>query len=231
MATSGTTAFTLDIGDVLDEAYELCGMEMRTGYDYKSAKRALNLVFLEWQNKGLNLWTLDQGTIAVTAGTNTYTLATSAIDVIDAFIRTDASDITKQLDQRLTRISRTEYNHQSNKLTRSKPTQFFIDKNTGAHSIVLWSTPDDAKTYTIVYDYVKRIQDAGITAANNPDVPARYLPCLTYALAFNIACKSPSAQPMIPMIKARYDELWKDVSEADRERSNIKFVPDLSYMN
>ena len=116
MATSGTTAFTLDIGDVLDEAYELCGMEMRTGYDYKSAKRALNLVFLEWQNKGLNLWTLDQGTIAVTAGTNTYTLATSAIDVVDAFIRTDASDITKQLDQRLTRISRTEYNHQSNKL-------------------------------------------------------------------------------------------------------------------
>lgn len=231
MATSGTTAFTLDIGDVLEEAYELCGMEMRTGYDFKSAKRALNLVFLEWQNKGLNLWTLDQGTIAVTAGTNTYTLATSAIDVVDAFIRTDASDITKQLDQRLTRISRTEYNHQSNKLTRSKPTQFFIDKNTGAHSIVLWATPDDAKTYTIVYDYVKRIQDAGITAASNPDVPARYLPCLTYALAFNIACKAPNALPRLPMIKARYDELWKDVSEADRERSNIKFVPDFSYMN
>jgi hypothetical protein len=231
MATSGTTAFTLDIGDILEEAYELCGMEMRTGYDYKSAKRALNLVFLEWQNKGLNLWTLAQGTISVTAGTNTYSLESSAIDVIDAFIRTDAGDITKQIDQRMTRISRTEYNHQSNKLTRSKPTQYFIDKNTGTNSIVLWATPDDAKTYTVIYDYVKRIEDAGITGASNADVPARYLPCLTYALAFNIACKSPTAQQRVPMIKMRYEELWKDVSEADRERSNVKFVPDLSYMN
>ncbi len=231
MATSGTHTFTLDLSDIMEEAYDLCGLELRSGYSYRSAKRALNLVFLEWQNKGLNLWTVEQGTVTLSSGTNTYSLDSSAIEVIDAFIRTDAGDITKQIDQRMTRISRTEYNHQSNKLTRSKPTQFFVDKNTGTHSIVLWSTPDDAKTYTIVYDYVKRIQDAGITAATNADVPARYLPCLTYALAFNIACKSPSAQQRVPMIKMRYDELWKDVSEADRERSNVKFVPDLSYMN
>jgi len=231
MATSGTTAFNLDIGDILEESYELCGLEMRTGYDYKTAKRALNLVFLEWQNKGLNLWTLAQGTISVTAGTNTYALVSSAIDVVDAFIRTDAGDTTKQIDQRLTRISRTEYNHQSNKLTRSKPTQFFVDKNTGTNSIVLWATPDDAKTYTIVYDYIKRIEDAGITSATNADIPARYLPCLTYALALNIAFKNPKSQPMIPMLQTKYNELWKDVSEADRERSNVKFVPDLSYMN
>ena len=119
MATSGTTAFNLDIGDILEEAYDLCGLEMRTGYDYKSAKRALNLVFLEWQNKGLNLWTLDQASISVTAGTNTYDLQSSALDVVDAFVRTDAGDIDKQMDQRLKRISRTQYNHQSKKLTRS----------------------------------------------------------------------------------------------------------------
>tara|TARA_R100001510_G_scaffold56818_1_gene63154 strand:- start:995 stop:1690 length:696 start_codon:yes stop_codon:yes gene_type:complete len=231
MATSGTTAFNLDIGDILEEAYDLCGLEMRTGYDYKSAKRALNLVFLEWQNKGLNLWTLDQASISVTAGTNTYDLQSSALDVVDAFVRTDAGDIDKQMDQRLKRISRTQYNHQSKKLTRSKPTQFFVDKNTGTNSIVLWATPDDAQAYSIVYDYVKRIEDVGITAANNADVPARYLPCLTYALAFNLACKSQNAQPRVPMIKARYDELWKDVSEADREKANVKFVPNLSYMN
>ena len=129
MATSGTTAFTLDIGDILEEAYELCGMEMRSGYDFNSAKRALNLVFLEWQNKGLNLWTLEQGTQALTEGTSSYALPSSALDVVDAFIRTDAGNVDKQFDQRLNRISRTQYNHQATKLNKSKPTQFFVDKN------------------------------------------------------------------------------------------------------
>jgi hypothetical protein len=231
MATSGTTAFNLDIGDILEEAYDLCGLELRTGYDYRGAKRALNLVFLEWQNKGLNLWTIAQGSATLTAGTNTYSLDASAMDIIDAFIRTNAGDSSKQFDQRLTRISRTEYNHQATKLTQSQPTQFYVDKNTGTNSIVLWSTPDSAETYTLIYDYVKKIEDVGTAASNNADVPTRYLPCLTYALAHNIACKSPEAQVRVPMIKQRYDELWRDVSDADREKASIRFVPDLSYLN
>jgi len=229
MATSGTTAFNLDIGDILEEAYDLCGLELRTGYDYRGAKRALNLVFLEWQNKGLNLWTIAQGSATLTAGTNTYSLDASAMDVIDAFIRTNAGDATKQFDQRLNRISRTEYNHQATKLTQSKPTQFFIDKNTGTNNIVLWSTPDSNETYTLIYDYVKKIEDVGSVASNNADVPTRYLPCLTYALAHNIACKSPEAQMRVPMIKQRYNELWQDVSDADREKASVRFVPDISY--
>ena len=229
MATSGTNAFNLDIGDILEEAYDLCGLELRTGYDYRGAKRALNLVFLEWQNKGLNLWTVAQGSDTLISGTNTYSLDASAMDVIDAFIRTNAGDATKQFDQRLNRISRTEYNHQATKLTQSKPTQFFIDKNTGTNNIVLWSTPDSNETYTLIYDYVKKIEDVGSVASNNADVPTRYLPCLTYALAHNIACKSPEAQVRVPMIKQRYDELWRDVSDADRERASVRFVPDISY--
>jgi len=229
MATSGTNTFNLDIGDILEEAYDLCGLELRTGYDYRGAKRALNLVFLEWQNKGLNLWTIAQGSSTLIAGTNTYSLDASAMDVIDAFIRTNSGDTSKQFDQRLNRISRTQYNHQATKLTQGQPTQFYIDKNTGTNSIVLWSTPDSSQTYTLVYDYVKKIEDVGTAASNNADVPTRYLPCLTYALAHNIACKSPEAQVRVPMIKQRYDELWRDVSDADRERASVRFVPDISY--
>ena len=99
MATSGTTAFTLDLGDIMEEAYDLCGSELRSGYDYRGAKRALNLIFLEWQNKGLNLWKIEQATQTLTAGTSSYTLESSALEVVDAFIRTDAGDTDKQFDQ------------------------------------------------------------------------------------------------------------------------------------
>ena len=228
MATSGTTAFTLDLADIMEEAYDLCGSELRSGYDYKGAKRALNLIFLEWQNKGLNLWKIEQATQTLTAGTSSYAIESSALEVIDAFIRTDAGDTDNQFDQRLNRISRTEYNHQAVKLLQSKPTQFFIDKGTTSNNIVLWATPDSTETYTLVYDYIKRIEDAGSVASNNADVPSRYLPCLTYALAYNLACKIPEAVNRVPMIKQRYDELWNDVSDADRERAPVKFVPDMN---
>ena len=228
MATSGTHTFNLDLSDIMEEAYDLAGVELRSGYSYMGAKRALNLIFLERQNKGLNLWTIEQGSVSLTAGTNTQSLDSSAIEVVDAFIRTNASDVDKQFDQRLNRISRTEYNHQANKLNQAKPTQFFIDKNTGTIQITLWSTPDDADTYTLVYDYIQKIEDAGTVASNNADVPARYLPCLTYALAYNLACKYPETQQRVPMIKQRYDELWNEVSDADRERASVRFVPDIA---
>ena len=225
MATSGTTTFNLDLSDIMEEAYDLCGLVMRSGYDYNTARRALNLIFLEWQNKGLNLWKIEQATQALTAGTSSYAAETSALEIVDAFIRTDSGDTDKQFDQQLTRISRTQYNHQAKKLTQGKPTQFFADKGTSGINIVLWSTPDSAQTYTLVYDYIKRIEDAGNVATNNADVPARYLPCLTYALAYNIACKEPEAQNRVNMIRGRYMELWNEVSDADRERAAVKFVP------
>ena len=113
MATSGTTTFNLDLSDIMEEAYDLCGMQMRSGYNYRTAKRALDLIFLEWQNRGLNLWTIKQATQALTAGTSSYAANSAAIEIVDAFIRTDSGDTTKQFDQQLTRISRTQYNHQA----------------------------------------------------------------------------------------------------------------------
>jgi hypothetical protein len=228
MATSGTTTFNLDISDIMEEAYDLCGLELRSGYSYRGAKRALNLVFLEWQNKGLNLWTVEQGSATLVAGTSSYTAESSTLDIVDVSIRTNAGNVNDQFDQRLNRISRTEYNHQASKLTQSKPTQFYVDKDNDAVKIVLWATPDSAETYTLIYDYVKRIEDVGTVASNNADVPTRYLPCLTYALAYNLACKSPEAIQRVPMIRQRYMELWDEASDADREKAAVRFVPDLS---
>ena len=218
MATSGTTTFNLDISDIMEEAYDLCGLELRSGYSYRGAKRALNLVFLEWQNKGLNLWTIEQGSATLVAGTSSYTAESSALDIVDVSIRTNAGNVDDQFDQRLNRISRTEYNHQATKLNQSKPTQFFVDKNVGTSNIVLWSVPDSRQTYTLIYDYINRVEDAGNPASNNADVPARYLPCLTYALAYNICTKNDEAIQRAPLLKQRYDQLWDEVSEADREK-------------
>ncbi len=227
MATSERTTFNLDLSDIMEEAYDLCGLTMRSGYDYRSAKRALNLIFLEWQNKGLNLWKIEQASQTLESGTSSYSAEQSALEIVDAFIRTDAGNVDKQFDQRLNRISRTQYNHQATKLNQSKPSQFFVDKNVGTSNIVLWSTPDSAQTYTLVYDYIARVEDAGNPSSNNADVPTRYLPCLTYAIAYNIATKHDEALQRVPLLKQRYDELWAEVSEADREKATVKFVPDL----
>ena len=229
MATSGTTSFNLDLSDILEEAYELCGLEMRSGYDYKTAKRGLDLLFLEWQNKGLNLFTVETGTQVLTAGTNTYSLGSDVMEVIEAFIRTDSGDTSNQVDQTLRRISVSEYSHITNKLTEAKPTIFYLDKGVANPSIKLWSTPDSAETYTLVYEYIKKIEDAGTLASNNAAVPTRYLPCLTYGLAYNIACKHEESLTKVPMIRQRYLELWNEVSDADRERASVNFVPFNSY--
>ena len=227
MATSGTNTFNLDITEIMQEAFDLCGLDLRSGGDYNTAKRALDLIFLEWQNKGLNLWKVEQGSITLTAGANLYDADAAALEIVDVVLRTDAGDQDNQFDQRLTRISRTEYNHQAKKLLQSKPTQYYVDKGLTL-KIGVWATPDSAQTYTLIYDYIKKIEDAGTNASLTTDVPARYLPCLTYALAFNIACKNEQSQARFPMIKARYDELWKEVSEADRERASVKFVPNMN---
>ena len=227
MATSGTTTFNLDLSDIIEEAYELCGLELRSGYEYKTARRALDLLFLEWQNRGLNLFSVEEATQTLTEGTSDYTLDSNVLDIIEAFIRTNASDVNKQVDQTLRRISVSEYAHIANKLNKGKPSLFYFDRNISTPTVKLWSSPDGNETYTLVYFYVKKIEDTGNVASNNTAVPTRYLPCMTYGLAYNIACKRPEAQERIGMIRARYMELWDEVSSAQRERANIKLVPNL----
>jgi len=225
MATSGTYTFNLDLGDIVEEAFERAGLEARTGYDYRTARRSLDLMFLEWQNRGLNLWTIQEGTQAVTAGTARYALDSDELDVVEAFIRTDSGSTSNQSDQMITRISISQYAHLTNKLEQSKPLQYWIERDPGAIAINLWPVPDDAQTYTLIYYYLQRIEDSGSPGTNNVDIPARYLPCMVAGLAYQISLKSPEATNRATLLKQIYDEQWQLASEADREKASLFMVP------
>jgi hypothetical protein len=225
MATSGTFTFNLDLADSLEEAFERAGLELRSGYDYKTARRSLNLMMLEWQNRGLNLWSVDFATQALTAGTNQYTLDGKVLDIIEAFVRTSAGEVNQQFDQSMTRISVSQYSNLSNKLTQSKPLQYYVERNVDSITINVWPTPDDQETYQFGYYYMERVEDAGNSAANNIDVPARFLPCLVSGLAYQLSMKYPSAGARAQALKADYEEQWTLASDSDRNKASLYVYP------
>lgn len=225
MATSGTYAFNLDLSDILEEAYEMAGLELRSGYDYRTARRSLDLMFLEWQNKGLNLWTVQEGSQTLTAGTGRYVLTGDQLDVIEASLRTDDGDADKQTDLTMSRISVSQYSHLTNKLTQGRPIQFWIEKDPGAIALNVWPVPDDAVTYKINYYYIQRVEDTGSPASNNVDIPARFMPCMAAGLAYYISIKRPEASDRAPLLKQVYDEQWNLAADADRDKSSFYMVP------
>ena len=225
MATSGTFSFNLDLADSMEEAFERAGLELRSGYDYKTARRSLNLMMLEWQNRGLNLWSVDFATQALTAGTNQYTLDGKVLDIIEAFVRTNAGEVNQQFDQSMTRISVSQYSNLSNKLTQSKPLQYYVERNVDSITINVWPTPDDQETYQFGYYYMERVEDAGNSAANNIDVPARFLPYLVSGLAYQLSMKYPSAGARAQALKADYEEQWTLASDSDRNKASLYVSP------
>jgi|TARA_R110000787_G_scaffold88158_1_gene187348 hypothetical protein len=225
MATSGTYSFNLDLSDILEEAYERAGLELRSGYDYRTARRSLNLMFLEWQNKGLNLWSVQEGSQTLTAGTGRYALAGDQLDVIEASLRTDDGDANKQTDLTMSRISISQYSHLTNKLTQGRPIQYWIEKDPGAIALNVWPVPDDAVTYKINYYYIQRIEDTGSPASNNVDIPARFMPCMAAGLAYYISIKRPEASDRAALLKQVYDEQWNLAADADREKASFFISP------
>jgi hypothetical protein len=225
MATSGTYSFNLDLSDILEEAYERAGLELRSGYDYRTARRSLDLMFLEWQNKGLNLWSVQEGSQDLTAGTGRYALSSDQLDVIEASLRTDDGDANKQTDLTMSRISVSQYSHLTNKLTQGRPIQFWIEKDPGAIALNVWPVPDDAVTYKINYYYIQRVEDTGSPASNNVDIPARFMPCMAAGLAYYISIKRPEASERAPLLKQVYDEQWDLAADADRDKSSFYMVP------
>ena len=195
MATSGSTNFDIDVAEIIEEAYERCGLEVRTGYDAKTARRSLNLMFADWANRGLNLWTVKQGTQALTQGTATYTLTADVTDILEVVLRRSG------VDYELTRMSRGEYLNLPNKSTQGRPSQFFYNRQV-TPEITLWATPENS-TDSLVYYYVKRIEDAD-TLANTTDAPFRFLPCMVSGLAYYLAVKS--APDRVQLLKAIYEE-------------------------
>jgi|TARA_R110002012_G_scaffold11497_5_gene51884 hypothetical protein len=225
MATSGTTTFNLDLGDIMEEAYERCGLELRSGFDYRTARRSLNLLMLDWQNRGLNLWTVKNASETLVAGTGSYPLTSDKLDVIEGVLRTDAGDITKQTDLTMQRISVSQYSHQTNKLLQGRPIQYYIERSPSGITVVVWPVPDAAQVYTFNYYYMERIEDVGSPATLNMDVPARFLPCLTAGLAYNIAMKRQEAAPRLPFLKENYEEQWNMAADSAREKAALYVVP------
>lgn len=219
MATSGSTNFDLDVAEIIEEAFERCGLEVRTGYDTKTARRSLNLMFADWANRGLNLWTVKQGTQALTAGTATYTFSTAYTDLLEVVVRRSG------IDYELTRMSRGEYLALPNKATEGRPSQYYFNRQT-APQITLWATPDSS-TDTLIYYYVSRIEDVD-TLANTTDAPFRFLPCMVAGLAYYIAMKK--APDRVQLLKAVYEEEFQRAADEDEDRVPLKLQPSIQYL-
>jgi hypothetical protein len=219
MATSGSRDFNLDVAELIEEAYERCGLEVRTGYDARTARRSLNLMFADWANRGLNLWTVKQGTQALTAGTATYTLDASYTDLLEVVVRRSGTDY--ELD----RMSRSEYLNLPNKTTQGRPSQYYYNRQV-TPQITLWATPDSSSD-TLVYYYVQRIEDAD-ALVNTTDAPFRFLPCMAAGLAYYIAMKK--SPERVQLLKAVYEEEFQRAADEDEDRVSLKLQPSISYL-
>ena len=226
MATSGTTAFDMNFTEIAEEAWERAGSEMRSGYDLRTARRSMNLLTIEWQNRGINLWTIDSGTVSLTTGTSQYTLPSDTIDLLEQAIRTNSGSTTRQSDINISRISVSTFGSIPNKLSRGRPIQVWIERLVDAPKINVWPVPD-SNDYTFVYWRMRRIEDAG-GGIETADMNFRFLPCLVAGLAYNIAMKSPDLAPRIEMLKADYEFQFGLAAGEDREKSSARFVPKIS---
>lgn len=220
MTTSGTSDFNLEFDDIIVEAYERCGIEVRDGYDMKTAMRSINLMFAEWANRGLNLWTIEQREVTLTAGTYQYSLPLDTVDALSAVIRTNAGLSTQQ-DITVDRIGYAEYLHVPNKNTQSRPAQWFLQR-TSTPQLFLYPSPDATQQYIFRYYAVRRIQDTG-TFTNTADVVFRFLPCLVAGLAYYLSVKK--APDRVQLLKAMYDEEFTRAANEDRENSGYFAVP------
>ena len=224
MATSGTATFNMDFTEIAEEAWERAGREMRSGYDLRTARRSMNLLTIEWQNRGINMWTIDEGTISLVQGTSSYDLPADTIDLLEHVIRTGSGNVSTQSDLSISRISVSTYASIPNKLTQGRPIQIYIDRGQANPSVTVWPVPDASSTYVLKYYRLRRIQDAG-SGVENADVNFRFLPCLVAGLAYYIAQKDPELAPRISMLQTEYERQFDLAAQEDREKASISLVP------
>lgn len=226
MTTSGTTLFNMEFTDIAEEAWERAGREMRSGYDLRTARRSMNLMTIEWQNRGINMWTIDEGSINLVQGQAEYELPADTIDLLEHVIRTGAGNESTQADLNISRISVSTYSTIPNKLTQGRPIQLWIERLRDAPKVTVWPVPNQSDFYVLRYWRMRRIQDAG-TGVNTADVNFRFLPCLVAGLAYHIAMKVPELAERLPLLKAEYDLQWDLAAGEDREKAPVRFVPRL----
>jgi hypothetical protein len=223
MTTSGTTAFDMDFTEIAEEAWERAGREMRSGYDLRTARRSMNLMTIEWQNRGINMWTIDEGTLALTEGTSEYTLPADTIDLLEQQIRTGSGNVATQSDLTISRISVSTYASIPNKLTQGRPIQVYIERLRDAPKINVWPVPDN-NDYVFYYWRMRRIEDAG-SGIQTSDMNFRFFPCLVAGLAYYIAMKIPELMARVPMLKEAYEEQFALAAGEDREKASLRLVP------
>ena len=218
MATSNSTNFEPDVTEFVEEAFERCGLELRTGYDLKTAKRSIDLMLAEWANRGLNQWTIEQATQTVTKGTNQYTLDSNVIDILDCSLRRDTDGTN--LDLQMTKISRSEFLNIPTKSTQARPNQFFLDKQISP-VLNIWPTPENS-TDVLVFNKLVRMDDAD-TATNTMDMPFRFYPCFAAGLAYYIAIKK--APDRVGMLKQMYEDEFERAMSQDEDTASFRISP------
>jgi len=241
MTTSGTTTFDLNINELVEEAFERCGAELRTGYDLRTARRSLNLLTIEWANKGINLWTIEQGSIPLVQGQITYDLPADTIDLLEHVVRTQSGQ--GQTDINISRISVDTYSTIPNKNAQGRPIQVWINRQSGAQypvggqpagtnpntgidppNINVWPAPNQDNYYTFVYWRLRRIQDGGV-GTTTQDIPFRFLPVMVAGLAYYLSLKIPGAMERTALLKQMYDEAWDQAADEDREKAALRIAP------
>ena len=229
MAVSGSKDFERDVADYVEEAFERCGLALRTGYDLKTATRSLNLLLAESANRGLNQWTINQKVLTMVKDTTVYTIdattPTATIDVLDVFIRETLGGVAT--DVPITRMSRSEYANISTKSSTGKPNQYLIDKQISP-TITVWPAPDQNSKYDLYLNVLSRIDDADV-GANTMQIPFRFYPCLSAGLAYYIALKK--APEKVQMLKAVYEEEFDRALSQDEDRASFRVAPDLRGYN
>ena len=238
--TTSTTAFNPNLNEIFEEAFERCGLELRTGYDFRTARRSLNFLLGEWANRGINLWTIEQGSINMVQGQVTYDLPNDTVDLIEHVIRTDSGNGPNQTDLNITRISVSTYSTIPNKLAQGRPIQVWINRQSGQTTDLLgatpsypqinvWPAPDQGTAlnpyYVFYYWRLKRIYDAG-NGVNVVDIPFRFQHCMVAGLAYMLAVKKPEVSPdRLMALKVMYDEAWELAASEDREKAADRLVP------
>lgn len=230
MTTSGTTLFNPDLSEIIEEAYERCGIEVRTGYQARTARRSLNYLLTSWANQGINLWTITPADITLIAGQGTYNLPADCIDIFEQVIRQNQASPYNQTDIIIPRISLSTYAAIPNKLATGRPVQVWINRQTPIPQINVWPTPN-VSGYIFHYWYLRRLDDAGSTGTVTQEVPFRFFDALTAGLAYQLAMKQPELDAnRIQMLKANYDEVFQLARDEDREKAPIRMVPMAGYL-
>ena len=223
MAVSGTYKFNLDIDEVIQEAMEMIGGEQTLGHEPASARRSINLMLNDWQNRGILLWSTDTTTVTVASDTTTYDLASSALDALIVTYQPNSTSAETKLERK----SFEEYNIIPNKYATGRPTQYTVKRNLANPTIHLYPVPDNS-TGLLQVELIRQVQDVNKSFEQNADAPVRFLPCLTAGLAYNMSLKRPGiVTDRIALLKANYEELLLRAMEEDKERASIYFRPKL----